>query len=123
KGVYPMLYYTLGYLYEQDGERDRARAQYELGAKANPAFVFPHRVEEIDVLRAVIAANPNDGRAAYYLGNVLASKDRDVEALAAWRDAVRLDPANSIAQRNLARAFWMATQNKEEAARQYERAI
>ena len=94
-----------------------------LGMKGDPAFVFPHRVEEIDVLRAAVAANTNDGRAAYYLGNVLASKNRDKEALAAWRDAVRLDPANTIAQRNYARALWLVSQNREEAASQYQRAI
>ncbi|MBA2705201.1 MAG: DUF5107 domain-containing protein [Blastocatellia bacterium] len=123
KRIHPMLYYTLGYLYEQDGDRERARMQYAMGAKGDPAFVFPHRVEEIDVLRAAVASNANDGRAAYYLGNVLASKNRDQEGLTAWRDAVRLDPANIIAQRNLARALWLGAQNKPEAARQYERAI
>ncbi|MFL6208658.1 MAG: DUF5107 domain-containing protein [Pyrinomonadaceae bacterium] len=122
KRVFPMLYYTLGYLYEQDGQRERALAQYALGAQGDPAFVFPHRVEEISVLRAAVAANPNDGRAAYYLGNVLASKNRDAEALAAWRDAVRLDPQNTIARRNLGRALWV-TGKKKEAASQYEQAI
>lgn len=121
--VHPMLYYTLGYLYEKSGERDRARAQFALGRKGDPAFVFPHRVEEIDVLRAAIAANANDGRAAYYLGNVLASMNRDQEALTAWRDAVKLDPANAIAQRNFARALWLVSQKPEEAATQYQRAI
>lgn len=121
--VYPMLYYTLGYLYEQDGERERARDEYALGAKGDPAFVFPHRVEEIEVLRAARAANLNDGRAAYYLGNALASKNRGEEALAAWRDSVRLDPANVIAQRNFARALWVVAGKREEAARQFEQAI
>jgi len=91
--------------------------------KGDPAFVFPHRVEEIDVLRAALAANPNDGRAAYYLGNVLASKNRDKEALTAWREAVRLDLANTIAQRNYARALWFVSQSRDEAAAQYQRAI
>jgi tetratricopeptide (TPR) repeat protein len=121
--IHPMLYYTLGYLYESGGERERARNQFALGQKGDPAFVFPHRVEEIDVLRAALAANPNDGRAAYYLGNVLASKDRDTEALNAWREAVKLDPANTIAQRNYARALWLVSQNRDEAAAQYQRAI
>src|SRR6185503_9048482 len=121
--VHPMLYYTLGYLYEKSGEHDRARTQFALGLKGDPAFVFPHRVEEIDVLRAAVAANANDGRAAYYLGNVLAAMNRDKEALAAWRDAVKLDPANTIAQRNFARALWFVSQNKEEAAAQYQRTI
>jgi tetratricopeptide (TPR) repeat protein len=49
--------------------------------------------------------------------------NRDEEALAAWRDAVKLDPANTIAQRNFARALWFVSQNKEEAAAQYQRTI
>jgi tetratricopeptide (TPR) repeat protein len=121
--VHPLLFYTLGYLYEKAGERERARTQFALGMKGDPAFVFPHRVEEINVLRTAVAANANDGRAAYYLGNVLASLNRDQEALAAWRDAVKLDPANAIAQRNFARALWLVSQNREEAAAQYQRAI
>lgn len=121
--VHPMLYYTLGYLYDKNEEHERARTEFALGMKGDPAFVFPHRVEEIDVLRSAVDANKNDGRAAYYLGNVLASKNRDQEALIAWRNAVRLDPANTIAQRNFARALWLAGQNKEEAAAQYQRAI
>src|SRR5690349_22509032 len=121
--VHPMIYYTLGYLYEKAGERDRAHTQFALGMKGDPAFVFPHRVEEIDVLRAAVAANANDGRAAYYLGNVLAAMNRDKEALTAWRDAVKLDPSNTIAQRNFARGLWFVSQNREEAAAQYQRAI
>jgi len=121
--IHPMLYYTLGYLYEKSGEHDRARTQFALGMKGDPAFVFPHRVEEIDVLRTAVAMNATDGRAASYLGNVLAAMNRDKEALAAWREAVKLDPANAIAQRNFARALWLVSQNREEAAAQYQRAI
>jgi len=121
--IHPMLHYTLGYLYEKNGDHERARAQYALGMKGDPAFVFPHRVEEIDVLRTVFNANKNDGRAAYYLGNVLASKDRDQEALAAWRASVKLDPTNTVGQRNFARALWITAQDKQQAAAQYQRAV
>jgi len=121
--IHPMLYYTLGYLYDKSGESERARSQYALAMKGDPAFVFPHRVEEIEVLRAAFNANSSDGRAAYYLGNVLASKNRDKEALATWREAVKLDPSNTIAQRNFARALWIAAQSKDEAAAQYQRAV
>ena len=121
--IHPMLYYTLGYLHEKDGDRERARVQYALGMKGDPAFVFPHRVEEIEVLRTAFAANPNDARAAYYLGNVLASKYRDQEALAAWRDAVRLEPSNIIATRNLARALWVGAKDKEQATTYYQQSI
>jgi tetratricopeptide (TPR) repeat protein len=121
--VHPLIYYTLGYLYDKIGARDRARAHYASGMKGDTAFVFTHRVEEIEVLRAALNANKEDGRAAYYLGNVLASKNRDKEALDAWRLAVRNDPANTIAQRNFARALWLVARDKEEAASQYQRAI
>src|SRR6185369_13650139 len=67
--IHPMLHYTLGYLYDKIGDSERARAQLARGMKGDPAFVFPHRVEEIDVLGFAIAQNANDGRAVYYLGN------------------------------------------------------
>ena len=123
KNVYPMLHYMLGYIYEKDGDRERGQAQRALGAKGDSAFVFPHRVEEIVVLRAARAANPNDGRAAYYLGNILAAKERGEEALAAWQVAVRLDASNAVARRNLARALWLVAGKKEEGIGEYERAI
>ncbi len=119
----PMLHYALGYFHEKAGDTARAREQYALGSQGDTAFVFPHRVEELAVLRAAAAANPSDGRAAYYLGNVLASKGRGEEALTAWRDAVRLDPSNGVARRNLARALWLVAGKKDEAASEYERAI
>ncbi|HVF27126.1 MAG TPA: tetratricopeptide repeat protein [Pyrinomonadaceae bacterium] len=46
--------------------------------------------------------------------NSLAAKERDEEALAAWRDAVRLDPSSAVARRNLARALWLVAGKKEE---------
>lgn len=121
--AYPMLHYTLAWLLSAAGQTDAAREQLALGAKGNPEFVFPHRVEELEVLRAAVALNPRDGRASYYLGNVLAALQRGNEALAAWRDAVREDPQNAIAQRNLARGLWQEEGKKEDAAAAYERAI
>ena len=53
---------------------------------------------------------------------MLASRNRDQEALTAWREAVRLDPSNTIARRNLGRVLWV-TDKKEEAAGQYQQAI
>src|SRR6266480_2951425 len=38
KRVNPMLHYTLGYLYEQDGDRARANSEYLRGAKGDPAL-------------------------------------------------------------------------------------
>ena len=119
---YPMLHYTLGYFCGMRKNDSRAASEYALGAKDDPAYVFPHRVEEIAVLRAAVEKNPRDGRAFYYLGNALASKQRNGEALEAWRAAVRLDPSNAVAHRNLGRALWTNNQ-KDAAVAEYERAI
>src|SRR4030095_10820038 len=120
--VYPMFYYTLGYLYQQDGDLEPARGQYALGAKGGPAFVLPHRVEEIKSVTATRETTPNDARAAYYLGNVLASFNRDKEALTAWKFAAS-DNTSIIARRNFARALWVVEGNKDEAAKEYQSAI
>jgi tetratricopeptide (TPR) repeat protein len=119
---YPMLHYALGYFCGMRKNDARAAKGYDRGAKGDPAYVFPHRVEEIAVLRAALEKNPQDGRAFYYLGNVLASKERIPEALEAWRAAVRLDPGNGVAHRNLALALWKSGE-KEQAIAEYKGAI
>src|SRR5579885_168194 len=117
-----MLHYTLGHFYRARQEEARAAEQCSLGAQADPAYVFPHRVEEIAVLRAAVERNPQDGRAFYYLGNALAARERAAEALDAWRSAVRLDPKNAVAHRNLGRALWRSGE-KEQALAEYQQAI
>jgi tetratricopeptide (TPR) repeat protein len=92
-------------------------------AKVNPTSIFPHRVEEIAILQETLKANPTDGRAAYYLGNALASKLRFKEALEAWRVAAQFDSKNAVAHRNYARALALVEDKKEEAAAALERAI
>ena len=120
--VFPMLHYTLGYILGLSGDK-AAGEQYALGAKGDPSLVFPHRPGEIAILRAALAANPNDGRAAFYLGNVYASLYRGEEALETFRAAARLDQANPVAQRNLGLALWRVAGLKGEAVQAYERAI
>jgi tetratricopeptide (TPR) repeat protein len=121
--AYPMLNYTLGYLLERSGEIEAARAQYALGSKGNPNFVFPHRVEEIVVLKAASAANPRDPLSFYCLGNVLAAKGRAAEAIQAWSTSLNLDGKNAVAWRNLALGLWKTSGNKRGAVDAYERAI
>jgi len=121
--VYPMLHYALGYFLEKSGDKKTALEQYALGARGSAVYVFPHRVEEIEILRAAIAANPADGRASYYLGNALASKNRDLEALQAWRASAKLDSSNPTCRRNLALALWLVEGKKEVAASTYALAI
>ncbi len=121
--VYPMIHYTLGYLLDRAGEKDAARAQWEQGMRAFPFLAFPHRVEEVAALKSALAVNPADGRAAYYLGNALAGLGRFPEALDSWRAAVKYEPANYIAWRNLAQGLWHAERLNEASAAGFEKAI
>ncbi len=114
KPPHPMLLYLL------NSSSNQMAAE---AAKVDPAYVFPSRVEEIEILQATLKANPADGRAAYYLGNALASKLRFKEALEAWRIAAQFDSKNAAAQRNYARALALVEGKKEEAAAALERAI
>jgi tetratricopeptide (TPR) repeat protein len=126
--THPMLMYLLSsFLYQVDFphrvDEIAILPIVSAAAKLDPAYVFPHRVEEIAILQAALKANPTDGRAAYYLGNVLASKLRFKEALDAWRIAVQFDSKNAFAHRNYARALALAEDRKDEAAAALERAI
>jgi Flp pilus assembly protein TadD len=124
KRPHPMLLYLLNSPSDQMAANQKAANQKaDDAAKVDPAYVFPHRVEEIAILQATLKANPADGRAAYYLGNALASKQRFKEALEAWRVAAQSDSKNAVAQRNYARALALVEGRKEEAAAALERAI
>jgi tetratricopeptide (TPR) repeat protein len=114
KDPHPMLLYLLN---------SYSHRMAPVPANVDPAYVFPSRVEEIAVLQETLKANPTDGRAAYYLGNALASKLRFKEALDAWRIAAQFDSKNAVAHRNYARALELVEDRKEEAASALERAI
>jgi tetratricopeptide (TPR) repeat protein len=121
--VFPMIHYALGYCLELRGDKAAAGEQYSFGARGNPALVFPHRPEELVILRAAFAANRGDGRAAYYLGNALAALGRGEETLPFFASATQNDKANPVAWRNFAMALWRVAGNREEAARAYASAI
>lgn len=121
--AHPLLRYALGYLQEVTGSPDSAASFYTEAQKAKPDYVFPQRPETIPILQAALNANPNDGRAAYYLGNLFAALNRDQEAFSFWQRAVQLDPGNLVARRNLARAWWFIKGKRVEAALEYENAL
>jgi tetratricopeptide (TPR) repeat protein len=121
KPVHPILLYAMASSLAPP--RDVKAPPFKGGSTADPAYIFPHRVEEIAVLQAWLKTHPQDGRAAYYLGNVLASKLRFKEALDAWRIAVQFDAKNAVAHRNYARALALVEGKKEEAAVAFARAI
>ena len=62
-------------------------------------YCFPNRLEEEEVLRIAVAADPGLANAWYYLGCCLWNHDRKDDALAAWRRCVDIAPAHALALR------------------------
>ena len=61
---------------------------------------FPYRLATVTVLRQIVQSNPNDGRAALYLGDVLFGLGRHTEAREEWKHAAETgaDPDYSLSR-------------------------
>ena len=121
--VYPLVLYALGYLAEQKGRSKEAEGLYQRAAQMPPDYCFPARLEELEILQHVRAVNPEDARAAYYLGNLLYDKKRYEEAIQCWEVACRLDPGFSIPWRNLGIAHYNVHRDPERATACYLKAF
>jgi tetratricopeptide (TPR) repeat protein len=121
--VYPMILYALGYFAAQRGATEAARACFRRAAAASPDYCFPSRLHEQLALECARTLDPDDPRAPYYLGNLLYDKKRYAAAIAAWEDAVRLDPNLAIPWRNLAFAYYNIRRSPQKAAQAFARAF
>jgi tetratricopeptide (TPR) repeat protein len=99
-----MVAYVLGWLHERKGDGTAAGAWYRRGRELPPDYCFPFRTEEIAILERAIAADPQDPRAPFYLGNLLYDLQPD-RAIAAWERSRGLDPGFARVHRNLAFAY------------------
>ncbi|MBS1182603.1 MAG: hypothetical protein H6Q99_2483 [Proteobacteria bacterium] len=117
----PLLHYhaaALALRLGQPAERHLAAA-----AKASPDYCFPARIEDIAALEAAIVANPADGRAPCYLGNLLYDRRRHAEAITMWERSVAADPSWSIPWRNLGIGYFNIEGRAEKAVAAYDNAL
>ena len=102
--VNPLIDYYLGYLAAQDSHPEEAAKYFKQAAQMPPDYVFPFRLEEIEILQAAMRANPADARAPYYLGNLLYDL-QPAAALRAWEKSAAMDPSFAMVHRNLALGY------------------
>jgi len=121
--VYPMVLYALGYLSEQMGDTTKACDYRRRASAAAPDYCFPARLEEALILERSLAANPQDPKAFYYLGNLLYDKKRYEEAVRNWEKSCELDASFSIPWRNLGIAYYNIQHDAAKAAEAYRRAF
>jgi len=122
-GTAPLIHYYIGWLHSLLGDEQQAKAGFRAAAKADPAYCFPARLEEIAILETALRLNPSDPRAPYYLGNLFYDNRRHREAMALWEKAARLDPDFPIVWRNLGIAYFNIAGQPAKARTAYQKAI
>jgi tetratricopeptide (TPR) repeat protein len=122
-GALPILYYTRAWLHEKLGDGRIAANWRRRAAAQSPDYCFPARLEEILVLESAIRANRRDGRALYYLGNLLYDRRRHPEAIRCWETSAKLEPHFSVVWRNLGIGRFNILKQSARARAAYDRAV
>jgi tetratricopeptide (TPR) repeat protein len=82
---HPLVAYYRGYCRAKLG--GSAAADYAAARKLSTLYVFPSRAEDLEVLRAVVQADPDDMTAHYLLGTQLFARGLTNDALSEWNTA------------------------------------
>jgi tetratricopeptide (TPR) repeat protein len=122
-GTAPLVSYYRAWLGSLLDDKLSVRRHLTAAANAPLDYCFPARLEEIAILQHALAANPRDARAPFYLGNLLYDRRRHREAIALWYRAVKLEPANAVAWRNLGLGCFNVLKRPAQARRAYEAAF
>ncbi|CRK80276.1 tetratricopeptide repeat protein [Neobacillus massiliamazoniensis] len=113
--VYPLLHYTMGYLYSKMNQFEKASVYRKAGNAASSDYCFPNSLFELIVLEDAICANPRDEKANYYLGNLYYDKKRYKEAIVLWEKSRKENPDFATVHRNLALAYYNQLQDYKRA--------
>lgn len=104
------------------GRQEESAFEYRQAAMARADYVFPNRLEELQLLERAIQLNPSDPRAPYYLGNLLYDRRRYDDAIALWERSTHLDSTFPTAWRNLGFAYFNVRHDVQAALRAFGRA-
>jgi tetratricopeptide (TPR) repeat protein len=105
----PMTYYYMG--------------RYDEAEKADSAYCFPNRPEDVIALETAKKANPLGAKAPYYLGCLYyAARQYDL-AIENWELSARIDPQFPTVWRNLALGRFNKQDKQQEALEYMERAF
>ncbi len=121
---------------------DRAIAFFERALKHDPNYAsayaglgaaydlkgsfltLPDLIDKaIEALQRAIELNPKLGNGHAWLGSALSEAGRSDEAVASYREALRLEPDDDRARAGLARVYWMRLGRVDEAITEFEHAV
>ncbi len=69
-GKNPEICYYLGYLQDKKGNKAEAEKLFKEGSELPVDYVFPFRLETVNILKRVSEYRPDDAKPWYYLGNL-----------------------------------------------------
>ncbi len=121
-GSLPIALFLLAQV-ESELRQASASATLDTANHASLDYCFPSRIEELILLQKAGDAAPGEPAPHYLLGNWMYDRRRHEDAIRAWETAVRLDPSNAIAWRNLGIAFFNVRRDAQHAKDAFERAI
>lgn len=123
EGAAPLVPLYQAYFSRQLGDLSAARRFSSRATRVDRSYCFPHRLEDQVVLEQAIAHDSNAGVLRYLLGCYLYDRKRHVEAIASWEHAVRLDPQDATAWRNLGIGYFNIRRKPRRAKAAYDRAV
>ncbi|QGY46648.1 DUF5107 domain-containing protein [Maribellus comscasis] len=118
----PIIHYYRGYIQARLGNTDAAKIHFAQAESLPEDYCFPYRFQTIPVLTSALITNPDDGKAWYYLGNILYDKQPE-KAVEYWKKAVEAAPGLAVASRNLGWAYYRYFKDYEQAILWYEKAM
>lgn len=126
--VYPLVYYFLAFFYNQLKQNDMRDMYLKKATEASPDFVFPNRLDELNVLQWATGQPGNKqpvnhARTWYYLGNFWYGNRQYPEAIDAWERSATLDDTYPTVFRNLSLAYQNKLGLSDKALRVLEKAF
>ena len=118
-----LLCYYRGYFKSKAGKTKEAAQWYKRGNGQSVDFIFPFRLEALEVFKDALTLDPTDGKAHYYQGLVYAGIGEVYSAISHWQLAVKYEPENARAWRNLGLGMFHTDQDLIEAKKCYEKAF
>ncbi|WP_242091732.1 DUF5107 domain-containing protein [Aestuariivivens sediminicola] len=122
EGADPLINYYLGFIESELGNKNEATALFKKAQSRSTDYVFPYRLETVKILNTALEYNPRDGKANYYLGNILYNK-QPKKAIEYWETAIQNEPDLYMAFRNLGWGYYRHYKDFEKAIPYYEKAL
>lgn len=118
---YPTVEYYLGYLADASGDKALAEEWFEKAHKTSGDYVYPFRLETVNVYEKALEYMPEIAQTWYYYGNLMYHKQPQ-KALECWMKATGYDPSHAMALRNVGWYWRFKDEYHTKDASDYEKA-